>query len=302
MAMMTHVDLSQYPKVDLAFIGGTGLSKVEGLSNIQTIEPFETPFGKPSSPIVIGHIQDLCVAFLARHGLSHSIQPTDVPYRANIYALKMLGASYLVSFGAVGSLQEELAPKHFVVVDQFIDRTKFRQSENTFYDSEGLVAHVSFGEPTCKQLSQIVLQSCQKISEIPRVHSSGTYVCMEGPCFSSRAESKMYRMWGGSVIGMTCLQEAKLAREAEMAFACVAMVTDYDAWKDDAEPVTVEEVVKILHDNGDNGRRVIQHVAANFKKFESSAHSAMKFALLKPASSLSDDLQKKYHAILHKYY
>ncbi|EFC48943.1 5'-methylthioadenosine phosphorylase [Naegleria gruberi] len=299
---MAAVDLSAYPRVDLAFIGGTGLSKAEGLENVITVEPFETPFGKPSSPIVIGTINGLTVAFLCRHGLSHSVQPTDVPYRANIFALKSLGANNLVSFGAVGSLQEELAPKHFVVVDQFIDRTKFRQSENTFYDREGLVAHVSFGEPTCKTLSQLVVDSCSRIETIPKTHATGTYVCMEGPCFSSRAESKMYRMWGGSIIGMTCLQEAKLAREAEMAFACVGMVTDYDAWKDEAEPVTVEEVVKILHDNGDNARRVIQEVAKSFTKFESSAHSAMKFSLLKPASSLSDDLKKTYAPILAKYY
>jgi len=294
-------DLSTIPPVDIAFIGGTGLSQVAGLENVQHVEPFETPFGKPSSPIVVGKIGELTVAFLARHGLHHNIQPTDVPYRANVYALKMLGAQYLVSFGAVGSLQEELAPKHFVIVDQFIDRTKFRQSENTLYN-DGLVAHVSFGEPTCPILSQLVFDCCSNIPTIPKVHRTGTYVCMEGPCFSSRAESKMYRMWGGSIIGMTCVQEAKLAREAEMAFACVAMVTDYDAWKDDAEPVTVEEVVKILHDNGDNGRSVIQQVAKAFTKFESSAHSAMKYSLLKPASSLCDDLKQKYSSVLSKYY
>ncbi|KAL9654566.1 hypothetical protein ABK040_006630 [Willaertia magna] len=292
---------SSLPQVDIAFIGGTGLSKAEGLTDIQTIEPFQTPFGLPSSPIVVGNIGTVKVAFLARHGLHHDFLPTNVPYRANIYALKMLGAQYLVSFGAVGSLQEEMAPKHFVMVDQFIDRTKFRQSENTFYEN-GVVAHVSFGEPTCKQLSKLVYECCQEVSEIPKVHPTGTYVCMEGPCFSSRAESKMYRMWGGSVIGMTCLQEAKLAREAEIAFACVAMVTDYDAWKDDEEPVTVEEVVKILGANGDNGRRIIQKVAEKFSKFESAAHSSMKFATLVPPSHFNEDQKEKYKHILSKYY
>ncbi|KAL9644497.1 hypothetical protein ABK040_009361 [Willaertia magna] len=288
-------------QVDIAFIGGTSLSKLSNLNDIQILPPIQTPFGTTSSPILIGKIKNLTVAFLSRHGEFHHLTPTEIPYRANICGLKMLGVKHIVSFTAVGSLKEEIAPKDFVLIEQFIDRTKFRETENTFYGTNGIVAHVSFGDSVCNKLSKLVWNCCQEVKSV-KSFNNGTYVCIEGPCFSSRAESKMYINWGCDVVGMTCLQEAKLCREAEIAYACVATVTDYDSWKEDEAPVTQDEIAKTLGENGENAKKLIEKICENFTPIESDSHSAMKFALLKPVSTWDKEQKEKYKCLLEKYY
>lgn len=225
------------PKAALGIIGGSGLYRLSGLTNVETLE-IETPFGTPSSPIRIGEVQGVPVAFLSRHGEGHVLMPSEVPYAANVYAMKMLGVERLVSISAVGSLREEVAPRSFVVPDNIIDRTIDRQ--RTFF-GDGLVAHVSMADPFCVSLATGVAQAAAAGGL--GVSTGGTYVCIEGPQFSTRAESNVYRSWGASVIGMTAMPEARLAREAGLCYACLAMVTDYDVWHTSEEPVSVEAVV-----------------------------------------------------------
>jgi 5'-methylthioadenosine phosphorylase len=224
----------------LGIIGGSGLYALTALQNPESVE-IETPFGRPSDAVRIGRIGDAPVAFLSRHGSGHRLSPSTIPYAANVCAMKMLGVTHLVSISAVGSLREDLPPRSFVIPDQTIDRTSGR--ERTYFN-DGAVAHVSMADPFCPLLSGL-LDDCAAVSELP-VHLGGTYVCIEGPQFSTRAESAMFRLWGASVIGMTALPEARFAREAELCYACLAMVTDYDVWHEHDGPVSVDVVVSNL--------------------------------------------------------
>ena len=236
----------------VAVIGGSGLYRMEGLEGVHRVEP-ETPFGRPSGPITLGEMGGVKVAFLPRHGEGHRISPSEIPARANIYALKVLGVERVVAVSAVGSLHEEVHPLDMVVPHQLIDRTKGRPS--TFFEG-GIVAHISFADPFCPHLSQALVQAAREVGA--RVHPQGTYLVMEGPPFSTRAESALYRSWGATIIGMTALPEAKLAREAEMCYAMLACVTDYDVWHETEAPVSVELVVENLKRNVARAREVLR--------------------------------------------
>jgi 5'-methylthioadenosine phosphorylase len=238
-------------QADIAIIGGSGLYEMEGLQQVREIR-VTTPFGAPSDALVLGTFNGIRVAFLSRHGRGHRISPSEINYRANIYALKSLGVGRIVSVSAVGSMKETLQPGHVVLPDQFIDHTKRRAG--TFFD-QGVVAHVAFADPVCAALSSALFKAATNVGA--RVHHGGTYICIEGPQFSSRAESFLYRGWGVDVIGMTNMPEAKLAREAELCFATMALVTDYDCWHDSHESVTVEMILKTLMANVALARRIL---------------------------------------------
>ena len=240
----------------LGVIGGSGLYELPGIRDVRPVR-VSTPFGDPSDALMRGRLGDVEVIFLPRHGVGHRILPSEVPFRANVFALKQLGAEFLLSIGAVGSLREQLAPGHVVVPDQFIDRTVARKS--TFF-GDGIVVHVSLADPVCATLADAVDAAAREAGGT--VHRGGTYICMEGPQFSTRAESHMYRQWGADIIGMTNWQEAKLAREAELCFASLALVTDYDCWKSDAEHVVIEEVLRILAANAHLAQRAVAGVAS----------------------------------------
>jgi 5'-methylthioadenosine phosphorylase len=238
----------------IGIIGGSGLYAMEGLADVREVR-VDTPFGPPSDAIVHGRLGDAELLFLPRHGRGHRLLPSELPFRANLWALKHLGAERVIAVGAVGSLREEIAPGHLVVPDQFLDRTFNRVG--TFFGN-GVVAHVAFGDPVCPVLSQALVASARRLGAT--VHAGGTYVCMEGPQFSTRAESELYRSWGASVIGMTNLQEAKLAREAELCFATLALATDYDCWKQDAHEVAIADVLAVLNANVALAKRVVHDV------------------------------------------
>ena len=243
----------------IGIIGGSGLYEMEGLTGA-TWKKFSTPYGDPSDEFFTGKLEGRDVVFLPRHGRGHRILPSELNHRANIWAFKKMGVRFLISVSAVGSLREELKPLDLVLPDQFIDRTK-KSSEHTFF-GQGIVAHVALGDPISAELQNLLFVSAQKVlgQQGPRVHRNGTYVNMEGPAFSTRAESRMYRNWGGDIIGMTNLGESRLAREAEIAYASLAMVTDYDSWKTDEEPVTVDVIIARLHQNADHARAVVRAV------------------------------------------
>ena len=280
----------------IAVIGGSGLYEMEGLSNVEFID-IDTPFGKPSDAIAVGSLDEIPVAFLPRHGRGHRLNPTNIPARANIYALKNLGVQRVISVSAVGSLKEEFAPLDLVVPNQLIDRT--RQRESTFFD-EGMVVHIGLADPYCPETSQVIQHSAQELGLT--VHPGGTMVVMEGPAFSTRAESFMYRSWGADIIGMTALPEAKLAREAEICYATMAWVTDYDCWRQGAETVTVEMVVDNLKKNVATSkellRRVIPHLDGNR---DCSCASALKDAIITPPTSVSDEFKRKMAPVVGRY-
>jgi 5'-methylthioadenosine phosphorylase len=247
----------QAPSAKLGIIGGSGLYSVDEIRGLREVT-LKTPFGAPSDAYMLGELRGQRVAFLARHGRGHRISPTEINYRANIYGMKMLGVERIIAAGAVGSMKEEIHPTDLVFPDQFIDRTRLRVS--TFFGG-GVVAHVAFADPICGQLRGHVSATARRAGA--RVHDGGTYLCMEGPQFSTRAESHLYRSWGVSVIGMTNLQEAKLSREAEICYATMALATDYDCWHVSEEAVTVETVIGYLRRNADMARRVIAEAAAS---------------------------------------
>lgn len=242
-------------KAIIGLIGGTGLGKAL-VEEVRGEEHFpDTPFGKPSGPIIRGKWEGMDVAFLGRHGPGHVYGPTIVPYRANIYALKMLGVTHIIASGATGSLREEIRPRDLVVVDQVIDKTSRRAS--TFFDEPGVVAHVEFAEPFCPRLREGIIAAANGVDVT--VHDGGTYVCMEGPAFSTVAESRMHRSWGGDLIGMTCMPEAKLAREAEMCYALIALPTDYDCWRPHDPSVSKQALLaEILHNVEDATARCVK--------------------------------------------
>jgi 5'-methylthioadenosine phosphorylase len=283
-------------KIDTGIIGGSGLYSMPGFEATEEIE-IDTPFGKPSDPYVVGTILGKSVAFLARHGKGHRITPSEVNFRANIYGFKKLGVERILSLSAVGSLKQEHAPEHFVIPDQFFDRTMGRTS--TFF-GEGLVAHVSFAEPTCHQLMDVAEAACAKAGVVAK--RGGTYLCMEGPAFSTKAESNLYRSWGMDVIGMTNLQEAKLAREAEICYATVAMVTDYDCWHPEHDAVTVDQIIATLHKNAENAAKVVRFaVEAMGAPGECSCKNALKNAIITDRKTIPAATREKLELIVGKY-
>lgn len=287
-------------QAQIGIIGGSGLYKMDALKDIEEVQ-ISTPFGSPSDAVILGTLEGARVAFLARHGRNHTLLPSELPFQANIFAMKQLGVEYLISASAVGSLKEEVKPLDMVVPNQFIDRTKNRIS--TFF-GEGIVAHIAFGDPICHQLAGILAEAIATLN-LPDVtlHRGGTYVCMEGPAFSTKAESHLYRSWGATVIGMTNLPEAKLAREAEIAYATLALVTDYDCWHPDHDSVTVEMVIANLQRNATNAQKVIQETVRRLSQNppQSEAHSALKYAILTRLDQAPAATKEKLHLLLQKY-
>jgi len=284
----------------IGIIGGSGLYKMEALKDVEEVQ-VDTPFGPPSDALIVGTLAGAKVAFLARHGRNHTLLPSELPFRANIYAMKQLGVEYLISASAVGSLKEEAKPLDMVVPDQFIDRTKNRVS--TFF-GEGIVAHIAFGDPVCKQLANVVADAVANLNlEGVNLHRGGSYVCMEGPAFSTKAESHLYRSWGATVIGMTNLPEAKLAREAEIAYATLALVTDYDCWHPEHDSVTVEMIIDNLQRNAINAQKVIQETVRRITEnpFVSEVHSALKYAILTPLDKVPVTTKENLALLLKKY-
>lgn len=283
-------------KAEIGIIGGSGLYSMPGLTNVHE-EKVATPFGDPSDALVLGELEGRKVAFLARHGRGHRLLPTELNFRANIYAMKMLGVERILSVSAVGSLKEEHKPTDFVMPDQFIDRTFARTS--TFF-GDGIVAHVAFGDPVCATVSQAFQKACDAVGVVGK--SGGTYVCMEGPQFSTRAESNLYRSWGADVIGMTNLQEAKLAREAEICYATMAMVTDYDCWHEGHDDVTVDQVVAVMHQNSANAAKVVRAAVAAMPTEKTCAcGDALKYAILTDRKAIPAETRLKLALLLDKY-
>lgn len=284
----------------IGIIGGSGLYKMEALKEVEEVL-ISTPFGSPSDALIVGTLAGNSVAFLARHGRNHTLLPSEVPYRANIYAMKQLGVEYIISASAVGSLKAEAKPLDMVVPDQFIDRTKNRVS--TFF-GEGIVAHIAFADPVCSQLTKVLADAVASLNLIDvTLHRGGTYVCMEGPAFSTKAESRLYRSWDATVIGMTNLPEAKLAKEAEIAYATLALVTDYDCWYPDHDSVTVEMVIANLQRNATNAQKVIQETVKRLSENPppSEAHSALKYAILTSLDKVPQETKQKLELLLKKY-
>ncbi|MBL4721990.1 MAG: S-methyl-5'-thioadenosine phosphorylase [Alphaproteobacteria bacterium] len=257
----------------IGVIGGSGIYDIEGLTNVEW-KKIDTPFGAPSDEIMLGELEGQKMAFLPRHGRGHKIPPSGLNFRANIAALKQCGVTEILSLSAVGSLREDLAPGTFVIIDQFIDRTFAR--EKSFF-GEGLVAHVSMADPVCARLGDALAESAATLDL--NIVRGGTYLVMEGPQFSTRAESELYRSWGCDVIGMTNMPEAKLAREAEMCYATVAMVTDFDCWHDDHDAVTVDAVIKVLLQNADKARDLVRHVTPGLSNRKTACHAGCHTAL-----------------------
>lgn len=284
-------------EIKVGVIGGSGFYQMDGLSQLQEVT-IETPFGSPSHAIIVGEINNQSVAFLPRHGVGHPLSPSEINVRANIYALKSLGVEWLIGVSAVGSLREEIEPRHFIVPDQLYDHTKNRTS--TFF-GEGIVAHVGFAHPFCPLLSQLLYQSAIKIGAT--VHSGGTYICMEGPAFSTLAESKLYRQLGFDVIGMTAAPEAKLAREAEISYAVLACSTDYDCWHADHEIVTTEMIIQNLLANVETAKQIvrtaIQNVPAN--RTASPAYRALEKSIATNPSAIPSATKQKLELLIGKY-
>ncbi len=264
----------------LGVIGGSGLYRMDGLAGAEELR-IATPYGAPSSPVVVGALGQTAVAFLARHGPEHTILPTEINFRANVWALKSLGVESVLAVSAVGSLAEQIHPLDVVVPDQMFDRTRHRP--DTFF-GDGIVAHVSLADPVCAELAGRLGDAARGAGAT--VHEGGTYVCMEGPQFSTRAESRFYRSLGASVIGMTNMQEARLCREAELCFASMALVTDYDCWKIDEEPVSVEQIVERLHVNATRAQDAVRSLAARLPAERAcGCADALKFAIITPRAA-----------------
>ena len=284
------------PEAKIGIIGGSGLYQMDSLVNIEEVR-LETPFGDPSDNYVVGQLEEKSVAFLARHGKGHCILPSEINFRANIFGFKMLGVEQVLSVSAVGSLKEDMHPLDVVIPDQFIDRTRGRKS--TFFGN-GIAVHVGFSHPFCKRLSSLLFNAGEKVGA--RTHLGGTYVCMEGPQFSTLAESALYRSWGADIIGMTNLQEAKLAREAEMSYATMAMVTDYDCWHESHESVTVEQVVENLQKNAETAQKMIAEVIHNLDLSVPSPHAnALATAIITHPDFVPKNIKKDLALLIGKY-
>ncbi len=286
-------------RVNIGIIGGSGLYQMPELKNVREV-PVQTPFGPPSDAFIVGELDGVTVAFLPRHARGHKFTPSELPFRANIYAMKLLGVEYILSVSAVGSLQEQYAPTDFFIPDQFFDRTRARAHESTFFGN-GIVGHVTFANPVCDELGDILEAACKEIGV--KTHRGGTYVCMEGPAFSTKAESNIYRQWGLDIIGMTNLQEAKLAREAEIAYATLALVTDYDCWYEGHDDVTAEMVIETLGKNVRNAQLVLKNAVklVNAKETPNQYRNAIKNAIFTAPSDWPKETARKLEAIIGKY-
>jgi 5'-methylthioadenosine phosphorylase len=283
-------------KAAIGIIGGSGLYAMPGFEAQEEVR-LTTPFGEPSEVYVVGRLEGKRVAFLARHGRGHRLSPSELNFRANILGMKMLGVERILSLSAVGSLKEEHAPLDFVIPDQFFDRTQGRAS--TFFGG-GVVAHISFSDPVCPQLAGAVHSSA--VASGIRTKRGGTYLCMEGPAFSTRAESNVYRSWGMDVIGMTNLQEAKLAREAEICYVTIAMVTDYDCWHDEHAAVTVDEIISNLIKNAENACKLVRHVVATMPDARScKCGSALKHSIITDRTVIPDTAKERLGLLIGKY-
>jgi 5'-methylthioadenosine phosphorylase len=277
-------------------IGGSGLYEMEGLEDVETAS-LTTPFGNPSDSIVLGRIEGTKVAFLPRHGKGHRISPSALNFRANIYAMKVLGVQWIIGVSAVGSMKESLRPGDMVIPDQFIDRTVGRP--NTFFN-DGIVGHISFADPVCPVLTQILFQSGKEVGAT--VHKNGTYLCIEGPQFSTRAESRLYRTWGVDIIGMTNIPEAKLAREAEICYATIAFATDYDCWHEEAGDVSIGEVLRILAQSTKIAKSAIRNAIPKLpEKRECMCSTALKHALITGKKYIPEKTKKDLEPIIGKY-
>lgn len=286
--------------ISIGVMGGSGLYAMEGLTDVQE-RVVNTPFGAPSDAILTGKLNGVPVAFLARHGRTHSLIPTEIPFRANIYALKTLGVRYLMSVSAVGSMKEHIAPLDMVLPDQFIDQT--RQRQNTFF-GQGAVAHVSLADPVCGVLGGVMADAfAEAAMDGVTLHRGGTYVCIEGPAFSPRAESQVFRSMGASVIGMTNMPEARLAREAEMAYATLALVTDFDCWHPHQACVTAELAIANLRVNAERAQQVLRGAIARLARDQptSPAHTALASALVTPPAAMAPAVKERLHALISRY-
>jgi len=273
----------------LGVIGGSGLYKMEGLEVTEKVT-FDTPFGPPSDEIIVGTLRGTKIAFLPRHGVGHFIPPSEINFRANIFAMKKMAVQKIISVSAVGSMKEEYPPGHFVVPDQFIDRTNRRIS--TFF-KKGMVGHVGLADPTCNCTSDVLFQAAKKAGVL--VHKGGTYICIEGPQFSTRAESNLYRQWGVDVIGMTNVTEAKLAREAGLCYSTLALVTDFDCWHIEEEPVTLEAVLEIMHKNVEMAQKVINELVPMLENIgPCSCTNASKYAVVTDPKKIPEKLKKDF--------
>jgi 5'-methylthioadenosine phosphorylase len=276
-------------------IGGSGLYELPGIREVEA-KRVATPFGAPSDDLMSGRLGDVRVTFLPRHGRGHRLLPSEINFRANIFAMKELGVDWLVSVGAVGSLRQEIAPGHVVVPNQFIDRTVARPS--TFF-GRGIVVHVSLADPVCPLLAAKLRDAAKAAGGT--VHATGTYICMEGPQFSTRAESEMYRSWGADVIGMTNWQEAKLAREAEICFASLALSTDYDCWNPESDHVVIEDVLRILGENVDLARRTIAGLVENLPSRDCPCATALANAIITDPKMIPENVKRELHPLVGKY-
>jgi 5'-methylthioadenosine phosphorylase len=293
---MTAKPESARPRGRIGIIGGSGVYDLSGIDDLKE-EKLETPFGAPSDSYFTGTLGGIPVVFFSRHGRGHRLSPTEINYRANVCGFKMLGCDALLSASAVGSLKEEYPPRHAVIPDQFIDRTRHRA--DTFFD-RGVVAHAGFADPVCPSLSAALEAGAQEAGL--SVHSGGVYVCMEGPQFSTRAESNLYRSWGADVIGMTNLTEARLAREAEICYASLALVTDYDCWRESTEPVSVEGVLTVLKANAVAARSTMRAAVGRVEpRRKCGCRSAMKYAVITDRRAISEEAKKRLTPIAGKY-
>ena len=292
--------MADLPRATIGVIGGSGLYQMDGLSDVQEVR-VETPFGVPSDAITVGRLGDVSLAFLPRHGRGHQLNPTEVPSRANIWALKRLGVQWVFSVSAVGSLREDYAPLHLVIPDQIFDRTRLRPG--SFFEG-GVVVHASFADPFCPHLSDLLWETMSGMNDVA-THRGGTLVCIEGPLFSTKAESHIYRQLGCDLIGMTALPEAKLAREAELCYATIACVTDYDVWRESEETVTVEMVVANLHKNVANAQRIIGELAGRLPADRSASpcgcSNALANAILTDPAAIPASARERYALLLEKY-
>lgn len=284
------------PEAKIGIIGGSGLYQIEGLTEIEEVK-VKTPFGEPSDAIILGNLEDIKIAFLPRHGKGHRISPTELPVKANIYALKSLGVKRIISVAAVGSLKEEIRPLDMVIPDQLIDRTKHRG--DSFFGN-GIVVHIAFAEPFCPDLTQVLFEACQEKGV--RGHKGGTYLVMEGPQFSTKAESYLYRAWGADIIGMTALPEAKLAREAEICYATLACVTDYDCWHETYESVTAEMILSNLQKNVNAAKEVLKTIIRRIPQERNCAcATALKDAIVTSAELIPEKAKKDLSLLIGKY-
>ena len=285
------------PQAEIGIIGGSGLYAISGLTDVREMS-VETPFGEPSDAYVLGTLSGRKVAFLARHGRGHRLMPTEINYRANIHGLKQLGVERIISLSAVGSLKEEHRPLDFVIPDQFLDRTRHRV--DTFF-GDGLVAHVGFGHPVCEQAAEVLFEACRRAGV--NVKQGGTYLNMEGPQFSTKAESNLYRGWGLDVIGMTNLTEARLAREAELCYVTVAMVTDYDCWHEEHDHVSVEQIIGVLLKNAEHACNVVREAVSAMPSTRGcNCGSALKHAIITQKNAVPPATLERLKLIVDKYF